>query len=44
MVSAGRREYGSEFSDLLVNPGLLRFVAFDGSGDEFGGEFWVWHE
>jgi hypothetical protein len=35
-------QHRPKFGDLIVNPALLRLEAFDGSGDDFLGEFW-WH-
>jgi hypothetical protein len=32
-------KHGPEFGNLSVNPALLRFKAFNGGGDDFGGEF-----
>src|ERR1039458_1804844 len=32
-------EHGTEFANLIVNPALLRFKAFDGGGDDFVREF-----
>src|SRR5450755_3244609 len=42
ILSGVTGEHRPKFGDLIVNLALLRLEAFDGSGDDFLGEFW-WH-